>query len=428
MSAASEASGDKGTKFTPAFQKLWSASAASNLADGLLKTAVPLLATTLTQNPFWISTVAAIVMLPWLLFAIPIGGLVDRFNRRQLLALANAIRFAATLLLAITIGLDVITLPILLAASFIFGVGEVIYDTTMQAMIPQLVPAHQLERGNARLEVTAVTLGEFVGAPLSGLLYATSIALPFFFGSAGVLVAVLLVLWIQRDYTGADAALAEAAGGEQGERSKASKPPFWGEIRFGIGYLYQNKTLLKLVLLTSAIGFFFAASNSTMVLFLTQTLGAPIALFGFLIAMPALGALLGSVLSHRVSKRFGRTRTMAWAMISSSALVVIQGFATNYWLFAGLVALGTAIITVWNILLMSTYHQIIPTELFGRIHGTRRTLVWGLMPLGSLLGGAIATINLRAPFWLGGAACLALAVIGFRFIVRLKKLFVEPAD
>ncbi|MEY4990276.1 MAG: hypothetical protein RIS08_502 [Actinomycetota bacterium] len=402
------------TKFSPSFQKLWSSSAASNVSDGLLKTAVPLLATTLTTDPFWISTIAAIVMLPWLLFAIPVGGLVDRINRRQMLALANSVRLSAALLLAFAVGLEFISLPLLLLTTFMFGIGEVIYDTTMQSMIPQVLEKDQLEQGNARLQVTSVTLGEFVGAPLSGVLYAISITLPFLFGAIGVVVAVLLVLTIPLKYSN-----------NIQDHKVVEKKNFWADVRFGIRYLYEHKTLLKLVLLTSSIGFFFSASSSTMVLFLTQTLNVPVALFGVLLAMPAVGALLGSMLSHRISKRLGRTTVMAWSMALSSLLVILQGFSPNYIVLAILVTAGTAIITMWNVLLMATYHQIIPTELFGRIHGTRRTLVWGLMPIGSLLGGLIATIDLRMPFFVGGAICFILALVGFRFIVSLKTLIAE---
>lgn len=367
------------------------------------------MATTLTKDPFWISTIAALSMLPWLFFAIPIGGLVDRINRRNMLAIANSLRLLAVLIIAFTTGLDLITLPILLGAIFIFGVGEVIYDTTLQSMMPEVLTKDQLDRGNARLQIAGITLAEFVGAPVSGLLFAASIALPFYFGAGGILLAVFLVLAIPRAY-----AIAEVP-------AKAKAPTgFWVDVRFGIRYLYEDKVLLKLVLLTSSIGFFFSASSSTMVLFLTETLNTPVALFGFLFAAPAVGALVGSMIVPKISARFGRTTTMAWSIFLSSVLVVIQGFSPNYWVLAALVSMGSMVITGWNILLMSTYHQIIPGELFGRIHGTRRTLVWGLMPIGSLLGGVLASIDLRLPFIAGGIACSVLALWGFRFIVNLE--------
>jgi MFS family permease len=376
-----------------------------------------LLATTLTKDPFWISTIAALVMLPWLLFAIPIGGLVDRINRRHMLAIANTIRLLAALLLAITVGYQLITLPILLLAVFMFGIGEVIYDTTIQSMIPQVLEKDQLDRGNARLQITGITLGEFVGTPLSGVLYATAIALPFYFGSLGVLAAVLIVLSMPLKYSN-----------QPLSAPKANKTGFWEDIRFGIKYLYQDKPLLKLVLLTSSIGFFYAASNSTLVLFLTETLQAPAILFGVIFAAPALGGLIGSLLTPKVSKRLGRTTTMAWAILLSSLLVIVQGLSPNYWALAALAALASMVITAWNILLMSTYHQIIPSELFGRIHGTRRTLVWGLMPIGSLVGGLIATIDLRMPFFVGGIAASALALWGFSFIRNLNNLLVSKKE
>lgn len=401
-------------KFSVAFQRLWTASAASNLADGLLKTAAPLLATTLTKDPFWISTIAALSMLPWLFFAIPIGGLVDRINRRNMLAVANTLRLIAVLIIAVTTGLELITLPILLGAIFIFGVGEVIYDTTLQSMMPEVLTKDQLDRGNARLQIAGITLAEFVGAPVSGLLFAASIALPFYFGAGGILLAVFLVLAIPRAYS-----ISEVA--------PEPKVPtgFWEDVRFGIRYLYEDKVLLKLVLLTSSIGFFFSASSSTMVLFFTELLKTPVALFGFLFAAPAFGALVGSLIVPKISERFGRTTTMAWSIFLSSALVVIQGFSPNYWVAAALMGVGSMVITGWNILLMSTYHQIIPGELFGRIHGTRRTLVWGLMPIGSLLGGVLASVDLRLPFIAGGIACSVLAIWGFRFIVNLENAWTK---
>jgi hypothetical protein len=82
-------------------------------------------------------------------------------------------------------------------------------------------------------------------------------------------------------------------------------------------------------------------------------------------------------------------------------------------------ALGGFGVAGWNILLMSLYHTLIPNEIFGRIHGTRRTLVWGLMPLGSLIGGAIAKIDLRLPYITAGLVSVVVATSSFAFIKRI---------
>lgn len=401
----------------PAFNRLWSASLASNLADGLFKTSAILLAATLTKDPVVISILAALVMLPWLLFAIPIGGVVDRIDRRLLLATANAVRFLMAAFLAVTVALDIVTIPILYFVSFVIGAAEVLYDTTSQSMIPQILQSKHFERGNARLEIGAVTVGEFVGTPLSGILFTAAIALPFVLGSAGILVATVLVLMIPGNFKKA------IAMDENNEPTEPTK--FWADIRFGIKYLYENKTLLKLVILTASVGMFSAATSSTVVLLLTEELSVEPVWLGFVFVVPAIGAILGSITAPKISERFGRTTVMAYSMIAFCLAEFLTGFSPNVLVFALIGLLMSVTVTWWNLLLMSTYHQIIPNELFGRIHGTRRTLVWGLMPIGSLLGGLIASFGLRLPYFIAGGIALLIAFIGFRFIVGLNSLIEE---
>jgi MFS family permease len=300
---------------------------------------------------------------------------------------------------------------------FVIGAAEVLYDTTSQSMIPQILKTEHLERGNARLEIGAVTVGEFIGTPLSGILFTAAIVLPFALGSTGILVAAVLVLMIPGNFKKA------IAVDENNEPTAPTK--FWADIRFGIKYLYENKTLLKLVILTASVGMFSAATSSTVVLFLTEELAVEPVWFGFVFVIPAVGAILGSISAPKVSARFGRTTVMAYSMIAFCLAEIMTGFSPNVFVFALIGLLMSVTVTWWNVLLMSTYHQIIPNELFGRIHGTRRTLVWGLMPIGSLLGGLIASFGLRMPYFIAGGIALLIAFIGFRFVVGLNSLIKE---
>jgi MFS family permease len=399
------------------FNKLWSATLASNVSDGLLKTSVPLLAATLTRDPVVVAALAAVVMLPWLFFAIPIGSLVDRVDRRKAMWVANSIRFAGSAALTVSIVTGTVNIPILYLVAFIVGAAEVLYDTTAQALIPQILKPEQLERGNSRISIGATMVGELVGSPLSGILYALAIFLPFLSGTLGILLAVVLVAIVPGSYK------AIKALDENG--SELPKKSLWVDMRFGISYLYNEKVLLKLVLLTTSIGFFFSASSSTMVLFMLDILNVPFALFGFVFLAGALGNILGSILAPKLSQRFGRMNMMALTIFSSGALTVFSGLAPNVWVWIVISLLIGVSISQWNILLMSTYHQIIPNELFGRIHGTRRTLVWGLMPIGSLLGGVLALIDLRAPMIICGAIGALIALLGAPFIRSLSKLLPE---
>ena len=172
----------------PAFNRMWASSIVSNLSDGILIAAAPLLAISLTDSTVLISAIGAMVMLPWLLFAIPIGVLVDRVDRRFILAGANATRSAVAGVLALLIATDHVNIYWLLVASFVIGVCEVAADTTAQSLIPQILEEKNFEKGNSRLQISQTVIQGFVGAPLSGFIYAIAIALPFFINSLGLAV------------------------------------------------------------------------------------------------------------------------------------------------------------------------------------------------------------------------------------------------
>jgi MFS family permease len=148
-----------------AFNRLWSASLVSNLSDGVLLAAAPLLAITLTDNTILISLLGAMVMLPWLLFAIPIGTLVDRVDRRFILAGTNLLRSGVVGALAFAIAADVVTIYLLIIAAFIIGTCEVAADTTSQSLIPQILDKEHFEKANSRLQISETVVQGFIGAP-----------------------------------------------------------------------------------------------------------------------------------------------------------------------------------------------------------------------------------------------------------------------
>ena len=112
---------------------------------------------------------------------------------------------------------------------------------------------------------------------------------------------------------------------------------------------------------------------------------------------------------------------MTLGIFVSSLVLLLQGFAPNIYIFVALATLGGFAISQWNILLMATYQTVIPNHLYGRIHGTRRTLVWGLMPIGSVLGGVLAQYGLRIPLYVGGVIASLIAIISIKFFMSIAK-------
>lgn len=390
----------------PAFNRMWGASLASNLADGLLRTAAPLLAVSLTKDPVLISLMSALVMLPWLFFAIPIGGIVDRFDRRYLLAGSNAIRFIIAALLSLSISTDRITIYWLFLAAFLIGICEVVADTTAQSLIPQILEKERFEKGNSRLQISETIVQGFIGAPVSGFLYAAAIYLPFVFNSLGFAIAAVLALAIPIQFL-------------QDLREDREKNSFINDVKFGMRFLYQHKLLWRLVITTTSIGFFSSLASATSVLFVIDELHVKPAYFGLIMAAGGVGAILGGIAATHTSRRFGRGKALAGNIFIGAFSSVLIGIVPNvYWLIAIDLLIGFSI-SQWNILLMSLYQSLIPNHLYGRIHGTRRTLVWGLMPIGSFIGGYVAKFGLRVPFLVGGTIATLIAMTALKFLIEI---------
>ena len=401
------------------FTRIWSASLITNLVDGVLRLAAPLLAVSLTQDPLLIGALTALGLLPWLFFAIPIGAMVDRFDRRKALILGNGLRAVIALFIAFSVSQGFINIWLLLISVFLFGICEVLVDTTSQAVLPQILDKSNYERGNSRLQISEVIVSQFAGAPLGGLLYAVSIALPFYFSTTGFILAGLLILLFPFER--------EINARKVGEIGQA-KLGLKGDIKFALNYLYQDKQIFSIVVITTLLGFFYSLSNAIAPLFILKELNVPPALFGVVLAIGGVGALIGSIAAPMASRYLGRGRALAINVFFASLLVIFIGLSPNAYFFVAVSVLIGFTISVWNILLMSLYQSLIPPELYGRIHGARRTIVWGLMPIGAIIGGVIARGGLRLPFLIGGAIATLIAFFSYKHIKRIGDLSAEISD
>ena len=382
------------------FSRIWSASLITNLADGVLKLAAPLLAVSLTEDPVLIGLLSALSLLPWLFFAIPIGVYVDRTDRRRALIQGNILRSIVGIVLAFAIAEDFINIWILLSAIFFIGICEVLVDTTSQSVLPQILDRSEFEKGNSRLQISEVIVAQFVGSPLSGFLYAIAIGLPFFFSTSGFFVAALVIAVIP---------FKKELSSINPHDVKKEKMGILGDIKFALSFIYREKSIFAIVVVTTSIGFFYSLSNAIAPLFLLKELDIPVRLFGVVLAIQGVGALIGSIAAPRISSALGRGRALALNLLLASSMIVLTGLAPNAVVYVVISVVIGFTISIWNILLMSLYQSLIPSHLYGRIHGARRTIVWGLMPLGSVIGGFVAKGGLRLPFLIGGVIATSIS-------------------
>ena len=412
------------------FGKLWTAAAFSNLADGLGRTAVPLAATTLTRDPLMISVIGALAFVPWLVFGLPAGMIVDRFDRRIIMSVANTIRGAVAVWLATLAVTGTLTLWSLFIATLVFGLGETLFDNATNAVIPGVVRRDQLDRANGWMQAAQITIDSFIATPIAGVLFAVSLALPLWAGSAAYLIpivlAILLPISAARPLRGmrSESGGAGDAGGSGDLAAGAVADPITDvpapapiSTREALLYLWRHRYLRTMVVFTSIIGSALSFAQAVIILFFLDTMGVTVAAIGFVTAGIGIGALAGSLIAPRLVARFGRGRVMFGAILAGGATLVLTGLAPEAWTAVGAFALSAGSVSVWNVPWGSLRQQIVPGEIFGRVLGVIRTLTWGLFPVATLVGGWVGRFDLRLPFWIGGGVIVVVAIAAIPLLI-----------
>src|SRR3954447_22076712 len=161
------------------FRWLLASSWISNLGDGILLAAGPLLVASRTQDAFLVALAALLQWLPPLLFGLWAGALTDRLDRRRLGILVDSLRTVVLVLLAVAVATDVASIALVLVAMFLLGTAETFADNASSTLVPMLVDRDDLALANSRIVAGLVTVNQLVGPPLGALLFAAGQALPF---------------------------------------------------------------------------------------------------------------------------------------------------------------------------------------------------------------------------------------------------------
>ncbi|MGZ6955094.1 MAG: MFS transporter [Acidimicrobiia bacterium] len=377
------------------FRRLWLAGTISNLGDGVVLAAVPLLAASLTRSPTAVALVTVAGTLPWLFFSLVGGAIADRTDRRRTMATVDGLRFAAMGLLAVALVLGVESIPLLMLVSFALGMAETVFDNSSQAILPNLVPDDALETANGRLEGAQIVSNQFVGPPLGAWLFAIAAAAPFFVDAASFAFA---------------AVLAHALRGSFRPRRSLAGTTVRSDIREGLRWLFAHRVLRTLAFALGVMNFVGVAAMTVLVLYAQDLLHLSDTEYGLLLTTEAAGAVLGSVVAARLSLRLGTGRALAGAIGLAGASMLLPGLWAQPIAVAVSLAVGGFAGLVWNVITVSMRQALVPDHLLGRVNSAYRLIGWGTMPLGALAGGLLAdAFGLRAPFLVGGVAALLLA-------------------
>ena len=416
------------------YWRLWSATAISNLGDGISLIAYPWLASAITRDPFLIALAGLIGRLPWLIFTLPAGVITDRVERRKIIITMDLLRGGLTVIVAAIVWRASSTLPdlnsladaeittnwplyiVILVASFLYGMAEVLRDNAAQTFMPQIVEKEKLEVANGRMWSAEYLTNSFMGPPLGSFLIGIAIFLPFFVDAATFFIAVLLIAGIRLTVPQAKSDVADSV--KQPVNMKA-------EIKEGFQWLWRHELLRPMAIILGLLNFLATTSTALFILFAQEILKTSVFIFAILGTAGAVGGMIGGLLAPKISSRLGSGGTLALALFTFPTVALIIGL-TSFWpLVWFLTALSTIMAVTWNVITVSLRQSIIPDHLLGRVNSVYRFFAWGSMPLGMLTAGLMVDLagalverewSLRMPFLFAAIGGYLLYTYGRRIL------------
>jgi MFS family permease len=375
------------------YRKLFAASTISNLGDGISLIAYPWLASAITRNPILIALVPVAQRLPWLLFTLPAGVITDRTDRQRLMVGANVLRALLTGVVAFAVFSRRGVLPapdevdqvvstewllylVLIAATLLLGVGEVLYDNSAQTFLPAIVETNDLEQANGRLYSAELVANQFAGPPLAGLLLAIGFALPFVVDAGSFAASAALVFSI--------AALPRS------KPDPAERRPWRVEAAEGFRWLWHHELLRTLAIALGLLNMLGNVAMAVFVLFSQEVLGTSTTEFAILSTAGAFGGVLGGWVASRVSRRIGSGPSLALTIWGGGGCLIAIGLLSSWEIAFVFLFIEMFVAVLWNVITVSLRQTIIPDRLLGRVNSVYRFFGWGAIPVGALIGGTLA--------------------------------------
>ena len=395
------------------FVWLWSSQTVSQFGSQVSQLALPLIAiVVLGESAFAVAMLGMVEFLPFLLFSLPAGVWVDRLPRRPMLVAADVVRAVALATVPVAYWLDSLTIWQLYIVGFVVGVGTVFFDVAYQSYLPSLVKRDELSEGNSKLEISrsAAQLG---GPGAAGVLI-------------GILTAPVAVVADAISFVVSALLIGRIRATERNPLAE-DRRSLLSELWEGLRYVIKHEYVRGMAASVAIFNFFGNVGGSIVLVYFVRELGLSATTIGIVLGLGNVGFLVGAILARRVEARLGVGRTIVGSsMLSVPGLLLVPLAPHDYavpLLIASGVIVGFAIV-LYNVTAISLMQATTPDRLLGRMNASRRFFVWGVIPLGAIVGGTLAsTIGLRPTLFVGaiGAslAVLPLLLSPIRSLVRV---------
>ncbi len=365
------------------FMKLWIGETVSLLGSQITPFALPLVAIlVLNATPDQMGILGAVEFAPFLLIGLFAGVWIDRRRRRPILIGAD---IARTLLLAtipIAAMLNALSMMQLYIVGFLVGIFTVFFDVSYQSYLPALVKREKLVEGNSKLEISR-SVATIAGPGLAGqLVQLVTAPIAIAIDAVSFLVSAIFLSLIR---------VPEPDPVPHGERRS-----FWMEIREGLNVVLGNPLLRSIAGCTATANLFGSIMGAVLLLYLTRVLHIEPGLLGLIFSIGSIGALVGALYAGRAAQRFGVGPTIVGSALLGGLGSLFIPFAAGPLPVIAVLLIGAQFLmglsgTIYNINQVSLRQTITPDRLQGRMNATMRFMVWGTMPIGSLIGGGMGT-------------------------------------
>lgn len=352
------------------FTLFWIGQVVSTLGARVSSIAYPLLVLGLTGSAADVGVVAFAQSLPYLIWFLPAGALVDRWDRKRTMLGCDAVRILGLAVLAAALAGDRLGLPLILVVVFVEGTAFVFFELAEAAALPRIVPQHQMTTALATNQAR-VHGADLLGQPLGGALFAVGRAVPFVADACSYAVSLVTLLFVRPAF--------------QDERGVARRR-LTTEIREGVAWLRAEPFSRVVVVLIAGTNLAFNALTIVLIV-RAESLGASPAVIGTMLAGFGAGAIAGALVAPLAQRRLPLAVLVIGPLWVWAAMLGALAVLRSPLLLGLVIALGATTGPVFNVAVSAYRYAIVPDELQGRVLSVVRAVAWGTIPLGGLLGG-----------------------------------------
>jgi predicted MFS family arabinose efflux permease len=367
------------------------------MGDGVLLAAGPLLVASLTREPFPVAMAVLAQRLPWVVFGVVAGAIIDRLDRRRLIIVVDLLRAAVLVFLTVIVATDHVNLASIYVAMFLIGTAETFADNAGMVYLAVVVPKAELGVANARMFGSFTVTNQLAGPPLGALLFTAGMALPF-----GVNAVCFLL----------SAAIVARMVPRSAPAREADAPSLRREVAEGLRWLWSHAPVRTLAIMITIFNVTFGTAISVLVLYAYERLGLDELGFGLFLTVSAVGGLIGSASFGLLERRFSYAVLLRVGLVIETLTHLSLALTSTAWVAAAVMTIFGAHAVIWGTTSTTVRQRAVPERLLGRVTSVYMLGSIGAIAIGTLIGGGLAQRwGILAPFWfafVGSAITTAL--------------------